>query len=1104
MATVTGTSGNDIIIPGLISPGVVGVGEGNRLPGADSINGGDGDDLINGGAGNDTLVGGLGLDVLQGGAGDDTGIFGPGDLADGEVFDGGDGFDTANVVATTTLGALRLIGVERLLVIGNGTTTLLTAAQLAVLEEVGVGVGFNNYRLGAAAAGVFDLTALTFLGSFEGFTGSAGDDRIIGSARAETQLGGAGDDTVEGGAGNDTLAGGAGLDTLLGGVGDDSVRLAADDLAAGEVFDGGAGFDTVNIIDTGTLGALTLVDVERLLVIGNGTTTFLTADQLAVVEEVGAGVGFSNYRLGAAAAGVFDLTDLTFLGTFLGFTGSAGDDRIIGSALAETHLGGGGNDTVEGGAGNDTLAGGAGLDTLLGGVGDDSVALTAEDVAAGEVVDGGAGFDTVNATAIRNLGDLALVDVERLLVAGSGETTFLTAAQLAVVEEVNAGVGFSNYRLGAAAAGVFDLTDLTFLGTFLGFTGSAGDDRIIGSAAGETHLGGAGNDTVEGGAGNDTLAGGAGLDTLLGGAGNDSVALTAEDVAAGEVFDGGAGFDTVNATAIRNLGDLALVDVERLLVAGNGETTFLNPAQLAAFSEVGVGAGGGFTNYRLAASAPGLYDLDRITFFGTLQSFTGSAANDVIGGGALNDTIFGGRGRDTLGGGAGNDLIDGQNDRDTIVFLGARSEYAVTRNATGFIVTDLRPGSPTGTDTVIGGRDKLRFGELGTQGNDLITGGAFDDLLEGVFGNDTLTGEAGDDSLLGGDGDDLLNGGAQGDTLEGGAGTDTLAGGNGDDSLIGGEGADLLEGGNGNDTYLIDAFDTLVERGGFDRIIVGFDFVLPDGFEALTLLETALTGTGNALDNALVGNERANALFGLDGDDSLAGRSGIDLLQGGEGNDTLDGGGGRDALFGGNGNDFYVVNTVDDLIEDSAGTDTVQTSIDYVLPDAIEDLILTDAADASGSGNAAANLLTGSAGANLLSGLAGEDTLNGGEGADTLVGGQGGDRLAGGNGADVIRYAAAEEGGDTILGYLAAEDAVEVSAAGFGAGLSAGIDLVATGRYVENEDGLATAAFAQFIFETDVLRLFFDPDGTGAAAAVVIAILPDALGWTGAELTVIA
>lgn len=76
-----------------------------------------------------------------------------------------------------------------------------------------------------------------------------------------------------------------------------------------------------------------------------------------------------------------------------------------------------------------------------------------------------------------------------------------------------------------------------------------------------------------------------------------------------------------------------------------------------------------------------------------------------------------------------------------------------------------------------------RWTRSGTEGGDLIFGGA---------GNDTLHGRGGDDWLDGGEGDDELRGGEGDDVLFGGAGNDLLAGGGGRDSFIGGLGQDRL------------------------------------------------------------------------------------------------------------------------------------------------------------------------------------------------------------------------------------------------------------------------------------------------------------------------
>ena len=65
-----------------------------------------------------------------------------------------------------------------------------------------------------------------------------------------------------------------------------------------------------------------------------------------------------------------------------------------------------------------------------------------------------------------------------------------------------------------------------------------------------------------------------------------------------------------------------------------------------------------------------------------------------------------------------------------------------------------------------------------------------------------------------------------------------------------------------------------------------------------------INGTGNALDNQLVGNRGNNTLSGMAGNDVINGEAGDDTLYGGAGNDTLYGGDGNDTLHGGQGNDI--------------------------------------------------------------------------------------------------------------------------------------------------------------------------------------------------------
>ncbi len=317
---------------------------------------------------------------------------------------------------------------------------------------------------------------------------------------------------------------------------------------------------------------------------------------------------------------------------------------------------------------------------------------------------------------------------------------------------------------------------------------------------------------------------------------------------------------------------------------------------------------------------------------------------------------------------------------------------------------------------------------------------------------DAIVGGGTADSLAGTTGADIMDGGGGDDVLDGGTGNDTLVGGLGNDYLRGGSGSDTMQGGAGDDTYVVtDAGDTADETGGdgTDLVITSQAWTLGTGFENLTLAAPggAVSGTGNGLDNVILGNSFANVLSGLDGNDTLFGDGGADTLNGGDGADSLDGGGQNDALnggagvdtlsggigndaldggteadamTGGAGNDSYVVDDAGDLVTELAagGTDTVSASVSHSLTDNVEALTLTGLGDIAGTGNALRNTITGNSGANVLHGGAEIDTLNGGDGADTLYGDAGGDVLSGQDGDDILFGGAGE---DSLTGGAGAD-----------------------------------------------------------------------------------
>jgi Ca2+-binding RTX toxin-like protein len=246
--------------------------------------------------------------------------------------------------------------------------------------------------------------------------------------------------------------------------------------------------------------------------------------------------------------------------------------------------------------------------------------------------------------------------------------------------------------------------------------------------------------------------------------------------------------------------------------------------------------------------------------------------------------------------------------------------------------------------------------------------------------------------------------------LTGTAGNDTLTGANLDDQLNGLAGADKMSGGKGNDLYYVDnTKDVVTEkaREGSDYVHASVNYALGANVENLILGDGDLNGSGNALDNVLLGTSGSNKLAGGAGDDFLDAGDGSDTLEGGTGDDYLDGDAGNDLMKGGAGDDIYIVEQNGDVAVEAAGNgnDTIGTSFDFDLATDstnIENLTLRGLADLIGKGNGVANILTGNGGKNLLDGAAGNDVIVGAGGDDTLQGGLGNDQLFGGDDDDQL------------------------------------------------------------------------------------------------------
>lgn len=487
------------------------------------------------------------------------------------------------------------------------------------------------------------------------------------------------------------------------------------------------------------------------------------------------------------------------------------------------------------------------------------------------------------------------------------------------------------------------------------FAGGGGDDYVGGSVRNDNIWGGTGNDSLDGYEGNDKLYGEEGNDSINGNQGND-------------LIDSGIGDDTLFGEAGNDI-LFGAAGNDELQGGANNDQLLGESGDDRLFGQVGNDAlwGGsgndllvGFTGANEAKQSLSAGETDDDVLYGMdgNDNLYGGLGNDMLSGGTGDDLLFGEIGNDALWGDEGSDELQGNQGNDRLVggdgddklfgqvgndtlHGGDGNDLLVGFTATNEAQQTLNPGE-TDDDVIYGGAGS--DWAIGGFGNDQIFGGTGRDELQGNAGADMLYGEADDDNLFGQAGNDILYGGDGNDYLQGftasneaqqtlgagetdndylygGAGSDTLVGNFGDDYLDGGAGADVMIGGQGNDIYIVNSVnDVIYEQAGqgHDVVITNTNYLLNANIEELRLLEGFdIHGTGNALDNRIIGNSSDNILDGITG---------------------------ADALVGGAGNDTYYVDNVGDSVVEVAGqgVDTVQSSISYTLGNDVENLVMLD------------------------------------------------------------------------------------------------------------------------------------------------------------------
>ena len=1001
----------------------------------DFIDAGDGDDTVYGDGGDDVLIGNAGADHLYGEAGND--YLDGGTLPD--FLDGGIGNDEIHG------------GDDADVVIGAEGNDRLFGENFA--DEMHGNEGDDYLDGGLDADIIF---------------GGEGQDVVVGGEGLDTTYGEWGDDRMFAGAGPDQLFGGYGDDILNGGTGGGNQNLNVDECL------GEFGFNVVSFSDINiSLGKI-------------------------------ADLNYQNVNMGTSTPFGQLWVDIQ------GLEGTSRADQLIGDANNNWLIGGGADDVLSGGAGDDVIiADSIRLDALIGSYG------VAGQLQSNGLLDSLPGANKHFKDLLKSAKDFTFGDVS---VVGADGVTYSHS-----VAGANDLVTYAGSRFNFDISAIYDPLDATKLLAL----------RIVDITGAETSSVGdlvVGADQIRFGydftavnasptnASHNMLA----TVAMVGSSSYSTSQLAAVTPSNGAaVSTGYASEQSLNPTSaslgINNPanrlsvtitdpdGTATILRTQWQVNSGEGWLDIAS-ATAASFTpsastfplgsqfRVTVKYLDSNANNQWVTSAPSAAMGREIVGTALADTLTGTLYQDVIYGGAGDDSISGLGGTDYLEGGLGNDTYTQTLPGDQIVEALNGGVDTVLASFSYTLGDNLENLTLTGTSAIDG------------------TGNSLANSITGNSGNNTLDGGVGADSMAGGAGDDLYRVDNAGDqviealnqgidriestvsltlgnnienlTLLGSANLNAtgnnlaniMIGNAGNNSLDGGAGIDQLIGGLGDDLYTVDNIsDTVVENlgEGIDQVNASISHTLSANVENLTLTgNSAISGTGNGLNNVITGN------------------AGNNTLNGGDGNDTLNGGAGTDTLVGGLGDDIYVVDSSTDTITEGAGAglDTVQASATFSLAAIanVENLTLLNAANINGTGNALDNSLIGNSGNNVLSGGAGNDSLTGGAGNDTLTGGAGTDTFN------------VDSGTDTVTD-LASGDALVVSA---GATATTTVSTAFTATAATSNAGTANLSSAGLAVDLTAATGTngFRVTNTGAAAALIGSSKADTLiGGTGAD-----
>ena len=495
--------------------------------------------------------------------------------------------------------------------------------------------------------------------------------------------GGLGNDTFTGSSGNDVLHGGGDRDFVSAGLGNDILVVRDGDIAASDLFDGGGGSDTLQILgNTLDFRSTLLASLERVEFLSATTGTHIISFNAA---QFGSGISLSATMDGNASATHNDFlqvfmgskTSLNLSGlTMLDFSQTLDAVYINGDADAETITGTSVKDVISGLGGNDSLNGGLGVDVMQGGDGSDTYFANVFNDVVEEInaILAVGGNDLVNFTGTSGTFTLG-ANTERLTLGGTSAIN-------------GTGNNLSNTITGNAAANILD----------------GGVDTLL-----DTLSGGLGNDTYIINSSNDNIA-----ELVGGGTADRAKASVSFVLAAGDNIEflettnaalttainltGNEIAQTITGNAGANILNGGIDVVSDTLVGGPGNDTYIINTSSDLITEF---VAGGTADVVKASVTFTLANDDYIETMQTTNAALATAIN--LSGNSLAQTIAGNAGANILNGMFGNDILTGGLGADTFLFNTTLSAASNRDTITDFsIVDDTIQLENTGIFTALG------------------------------------------------------------------------------------------------------------------------------------------------------------------------------------------------------------------------------------------------------------------------------------------------------------------------------------------------------------------------------------------------------------------